>query len=163
MLVGSLILLSGIAVITGYFIYHNGGFDKKEIASNNLQSPSPSKTQDNTQELKERLANVEKQLSEQKNTKPGPGTTPFSTPTQSNPSLVVVTATVVPTGDGFLALRSAPSAENGAQILKIPTGAIVVLEDCQRNYVTIGGRRGHWCMISYGGETGWAFDAFLKY
>ncbi|MGI9035132.1 MAG: SH3 domain-containing protein [Pyrinomonadaceae bacterium] len=159
-----LLLLIGVGAIAAFLFYRNSV--KTQISSNNSPSPSvsvtPLKSADNTQELKQRLANVEKQLSEQKNAKIN--STPLPAPAQSNLSPpAAITARVVPTSDGFLALRSAPSAESGEQILKIPTGATVQLEDCQRNYVNIGGRRGRWCMISYGGETGWAFNAFLSY
>lgn len=162
-----LLLLAGAAV-AGIVLYNNGSFGKTIATANTSPSPTPanSKTEENTQELKERLANVEKQLNEQKNAKTEPSQTPITKPTtQSNSTTTQTapTARVAQSNDGYLSLRSAPSAQSGTQILKIPSGSIVELQDCQRNYIVIDSRRGRWCMVSYGGYTGWAFDAWLIY
>jgi competence protein ComGC len=112
-------------------------------------------------ELKEKLANLEKQIQDQKNQKTSPNTQPFPTSTQNKPA--APTARVAPSNDGFLSLRTEPSVKTGTQLVKIPSGATVNLENCEKNYTTIDNRRGRWCMVSYAGEIGWAFDAWLIY
>ncbi|MCO6511271.1 MAG: SH3 domain-containing protein [Aridibacter famidurans] len=64
-------------------------------------------------------------------------------------------------GDGFLALRDRPSASSGERLAKIPHGDIVVMESCQSNTQTIGGRTGRWCRVRWEGRTGWVFDVWL--
>ncbi|HUF04320.1 MAG TPA: hypothetical protein VMM38_09105 [Aridibacter sp.] len=64
-------------------------------------------------------------------------------------------------GDGFLALRDRPSASTGNRLAKIPHGDIVVMERCQENTETIGGRTGRWCRIRWEQKTGWVFDVWL--
>ena len=112
----------------------------------------------------EKIANLERQIQDlKKSPKPSAATPSASnSPAPLNPS-GKATARVKPASDGFLAMRSAPNAETGYQILKIPSGATVELEDCQQSYQTIAGRRGRWCMVSFAGETGWAFDGWLDY
>ena len=63
-------------------------------------------------------------------------------------------------GDGFLALRSAPSVRGGERRAEVPHGAAVEVGSCGRSE-TIGGRYGTWCRARYGGAEGWAFDGFL--
>ena len=46
---------------------------------------------------------------------------------------------------------------------RIPHGAVVNLENCEKQQTTVAGRRGRWCMVTYQGETGYAFDAWLQY
>ena len=159
------ILLLAIIGFAGYIIYKNSDSDRQSLASNSSSpTPASSTAEENTQRLKERLANVERQLSEQKNAPPKQAATPFSaSPQPSSPQEESKTATVIPTTDGFLALRSLPNTKNGVQILKIPSGATVEVKSCQKNVVTIGGRRGRWCMISYDGKAGWVYEAFLNY
>lgn len=166
LIVGFLVLI-GVAGIAALLFYNNEDFGQKNTNSNNSAVPSPtssassSNSADNTQELKNRLANLEKQLNEEKNTKSNSTTNsnPFSVNSASNPK----NARVASSNDGFLAMRSAPSTQSGKQILKIPTGATVEVKDCKQNMITIGSRRGRWCLVSYGGETGWVFDAWLVY
>ena len=73
------------------------------------------------------------------------------------------TAHVNSPGDGFLALREEPDAENGNRLAKIPHDAVVFLENCEKDKTTIAGRTGRWCMVTYQDETGWVFDAWLTY
>lgn len=155
----ALILLAAIGGIAAYFL-----IKPAETVSNTKTTPTP---KDEDEELKEKIANLEKQLQDQKKT-PAPTstpidtTTPIKTPTQLNES-GKVTARVAQSGDGFLALRTEPNVDTGTRLVKIPSGAIVELEDCQKNYQTISGRRGRWCMVSYNGRVGWVFDAWLIY
>ena len=136
---------------------------KTEDISNNskpIETPAATRENQNT-ELKEKLADLEKQIQDQKTQKKTSNTQPFPSPTQNNPAAPI--ARVAPSNDGFLSLRTEPSVKTGTQLVKIPSGATVYLENCEKNYTTIDGRRGRWCMISYAGEIGWAFDAWLIY
>ena len=62
-----------------------------------------------------------------------------------------------------LALRDEPDPESGDRIAKIPHGATVVINNCERAMSTIDGRSGRWCQVEYDGETGYVFDAWLIY
>jgi len=140
-------------------------FNKTEVVavSNN---PKPTETSaitrgNENKELKEKLADLEKQIQDQKNQKKTSNTQPFPNPTQNNSAAPL--ARVAPSNDGFLSLRTEPSVKTRTQLVKIPSGASIKLENCEKNYTTIDGRRGRWCMVSYAGEIGWAFDAWLIY
>jgi hypothetical protein len=122
-------------------------------------SPTQNSNSDETQALKDKLDKLEKQLNEQKNAKTNPTVPVIPSTPQSQ---TAVTARVDSPNDGFLALRTAPSAQNGSQILKIPHGASVNVVGCQ-GYITIGNRRGRWCRVNYASQQGWAFDGFLIY
>jgi hypothetical protein len=63
-------------------------------------------------------------------------------------------------GDGYLALRTAPSTSRGQRILKIPHGTLITVYNCTGVTVT-GGRRGRWCQTVYEDNQGWVFDAYL--
>ena len=126
--------------------------------TNNSVTPTPTtapKSEVNNVELKEKLANLEKQIADQKNKKAGNSTDTFSTPKTSEK-----TARVNSPGDGFLALRSEPNSETGYRIAKIPHGAAVTVLGCPKSS-NIGKMSGHWCQVSYNGQSGWAFDAFM--
>ena len=71
------------------------------------------------------------------------------------------TAEVNSPKDGFLALRNLPNVQYGERIAKIPHGATINILMCSDDAVTIDGRTGHWCMISYSEQVGWVFDAWL--
>lgn len=60
-------------------------------------------------------------------------------------------------GDGFLALRSEPSAQEGFRLNKIPHGTSVTLESCAPSNI-----RYHWCRTTYQGQSGWVFDRYLR-
>ena len=122
------------------------------VANTPNQTPTP----DEAAILKEKIANLEKKVQEQKNTKP---TVPTIANT-STPQPTKVTARVNSPGDGFLALRTQPSAETGDRILQIPHGAIVTVNACLPK---VAGKKGRWCRVDYNGNSGWAFDGFLIY
>ncbi len=156
-------LLAVGGVIIGYFVYGNG-----QPVRNSTPSPTPTESQNinsnsKEQELKDRLEKLEKELQNRNvpvNRTPGAlsntKTTPLSTPGS------VTTARVNSPGDGFLAMRSGPSHKTGHQIMKIPHGDTVSVFECQ-GYITIAGKTGKWCKVSYAGRNGWAFDAWLTY
>lgn len=156
----ALLLLIVIGGIAAFFLI------PRDERNSDLKTPTPAPSprgKDDTDEQKEKIANLERQLQDLKKS-PKPSVTPAisNSPAPLNRS-GKATARVKQASDGFLAMRSEPSAETGYQILKMPSGATVELEDCQPSYQTIAGRRGRWCMVSYAGETGWAFDGWLDY
>jgi SH3-like domain-containing protein len=153
-----LLLLAGIG-----FVGLIGYFSLKPTANENAavsptpaikvtQTPTPD---DETAELKEKLANLEKQVQDQKNQKT---TTPVET--YSTPPPTATTARANSPRDGFLALRSEPDSETGQRIAKIPHGANMTVLGCPKPS-NIGKMRGHWCQVIYNGQSGWAFDAFM--
>ncbi|QQS33814.1 MAG: SH3 domain-containing protein [Acidobacteriota bacterium] len=123
------------------------------------QSPPPAATPAQTpdeanEKLLEKLAELEKKIDDQQKQ------------AKATPPPVIRTATtawVNSPGDGFLALRSDPSADVGYRILQIPHGAEVRVISCQDRSIRIGGRSGRWCRVRYDGTTGWAFDGWLVY
>lgn len=125
-------------------------------ASNNSASADNSGV--STKELEEKLKRLEKQLEEQKKANQT-NSSSNQTPNQSG----YATAKVNSPNDGFLALRSDPNTETGTQIMKIPHGSIVVLNNCEKTTVKVGGRNGRWCDVEYRGQSGWVFSAWLDY
>jgi hypothetical protein len=73
---------------------------------------------------------------------------------QSFPAYVTVNSP----RDGFLALRSEPSAAVGFRVAAIPHNSQIMLEGCQPQ--PPGAR---WCRASYGGLSGWVFDQYVRY
>ena len=131
--------------------------DKNLITTNSstpITSQKPTPDSDNN-ELKEKIANLEKQVADQRNQKNKTSTGTFPTPPKSGG-----TARVNSPGDGFLALRSEPNSETGSRIAKIPHGATVTVLGCPKSS-NIGKMSGCWCQVIYNGQTGWAFDAFM--
>jgi hypothetical protein len=152
----------GIAGISALIIINPFGKSETAVVSNSSNNLKPTATPGNqNDQLKEKLANLEKQIQDRTNQKKTSDTQPFPSPTQNNSAKP--TARVAPSNDGFLSLRTEPSVKTGTQLVKIPSGATVNLENCEKNYMAIDNRRGRWCMVSYGGEIGWVFDAWLIY
>ena len=159
-----LILFAGAAAVAGLILYNN--LNNKPANANTGKSPTPSPTSTASlsptidpekQKLQDELANLQKKLDQQKNANVV-SPPPAPTPNRGHP-----TAQVNSPGDGFLALRSEPDAEYGERIAKIPHGATVELNNCERSKVTIGSHTGRWCQVTYQGQTGYVFDAFLIY
>ncbi|MEQ1606000.1 MAG: SH3 domain-containing protein [Pyrinomonadaceae bacterium] len=120
--------------------------------------PSPTPAKDDRDDLRDQIANLQKQLNEQKK-----ATLPSDRPiTQPKQSTTTTTARANSPSDGFLALRSLPSSEIGERILKIPHGATVTVGACGPVVKPVS-RSGRWCQASYNGYSGWVFDAFLQY
>ena len=159
-IVGLLLVLT-TAVAFAILYYNTAGRRTRE----NAPTPTPfvSPTPDAEKErLQNELANLQKKLEEQKNSNsatPAVNARPFP----SHAPQAAVTARVNSPNDGFLALRDEPDLDSGERIAKIPHGATVVINNCERTESTIDGRRGRWCQIEYDGETGYVFDAWLIY
>ena len=147
-----------LAVAVGVFIYYN--MNRSEVASNltnrEVKLPTPVPTKDDSAELRDQIANLEKLISEQKNNKQ-PINIPFTDKSGSTK-----TARIDSPNDGFLALRTLPNSEFGERILKIPHGATVTIGVCGPIVRPVK-RAGRWCQANYNGYTGWVFDAFLVY
>jgi hypothetical protein len=152
----------------GALFYMKTGSDAAKVSSTPSQSPGPapsstgwpqpSSTPDaDSEELEKELAELQKQLEDIVKKAPGKPT-PNAGDNDGTP-----TAKVNSPKDGFLALRDKPDAKKGARLTQIPHGATVNLENCEKERVTIDGRAGRWCMVTYDDQTGWVFDAWLDY
>lgn len=153
-----LFVVLGSAGVIGWLLLK----DKGTVVTNTQTSPTisnsltKSPTPDEAAILKEKLANLEKKVQEQKTSKPTVPTIANNSTPQSNK----ITAKANSPGDGFLALRSEPSAETGDRILKIPHGATLTVLGCLPK---VAGKNGRWCKIDYNGNIGWAFDGYMIY
>lgn len=162
------VLLLGVIGVGAVLFFNPFGKDTAAVLTNtnaNVKSNSAtnSNTNNQTNELQEKLANLEKKLQEQQNQRKTTNTQTIPTMPKAPTDPGRPTASVKPTSDGFLSLRTEPSVKTGTQLVKIPSGSTVNLENCEKNYVTIDSRRGRWCMVTYNNQTGWVFDAFLNY
>lgn len=156
------ILLLAVAALLGYIL-----FAPNSVQVTNSAAPTPSPTatpKDETAALKEELESLKKQIANQKT--PAKTDAPIRAFPNDNSSTapVIQTARANSPNDGFLALRSIPDAQNGAQLAKIPHGTNLEIVGCQKNETQLPGkRRGRWCRTNFNGQSGWVFDAFLSY
>jgi Bacterial SH3 domain len=171
-LVGLLLFaIVGIAGVGAFFMLKSGDTKPVTVAENKVENKPVSTNQpivnatnavnsaiDETAVMKQKLAELEKQLKDQKGKVPTVPTLPNSPATPKIPT--VTTAKVNSPGDGFLALRTGPSSETGERIMEIPHGATVSVLACQ---AALKGKKGKWCKVNYNGNAGWAFDGFLVY
>ena len=150
------LLLVGIA---GAVVYYNSGSGEpvKNTANTKPAQPTPTTSKDDNDDLRDQIANLQKQLNEQKK-----ATIPANSLTMPKQSATTTTARANSPSDGFLALRSLPSSEIGDRILKIPHGATVTIGACGPVVKPVK-RTGRWCQASYNGYSGWVFDAYLTY
>jgi hypothetical protein len=150
-----LLVVLGSAGVIGWLLLK----DKGTVVTNTQPSPiisnslTKSPTPDEAAILKEKLANLEKKVQEQKNKVP-------TIPNTSTPQSDKITAKANSPGDGFLALRTEPSSETGERILKIPHGAPLTVLGCLPKAP---GKNGRWCKVDYNGNIGWAFDGYMIY
>ncbi len=164
-LIGLFVLGIFVIIVTAgaAFIYLNRGDDAASPISANQNiktapSPTSSAAADETDELKDQIANLEKLLNQQKRSDQ-PSNIPLTLPNQP---AATATARVHSPGDGFLALRTYPNSQAGTRVLQIPHGAIISVGGCL-NVTKIGKRSGRWCRANHDGYSGWVFDAFLIY
>ena len=163
---GFALLLLLIAAGIGAFIFLRQPANKNTVAavsptpivSNNV-SPTAAPN-DETARLKEEMANLKKQIENQKNPKQNAivGTVSPPPPSPQNGR----TAHANSPGDGFLALRSEPNSESGYRITRIPHGAELTVLGCPKPS-NVGKMAGRWCQVIYNGQSGWAFDGFMKF
>ena len=156
-----LFVVLGSAGVIGWLLLR----DKEPIITNAQPSPTitnsltKSPTPDEAAILKEKIANLEKKVQEQKTSTPSIPTISNSTVSQT-PQSNRITARANSPGDGFLALRTGPSAETGERIMKIPHGATITVLSCLPK---ASGKKGRWCRVEYNGNIGWAFDSYMIY
>jgi Bacterial SH3 domain len=153
--------LLGLSAAGALFYFNSGGTSSAVASPTPTPTPvptrSPTPTPDSDEErLEQELANLQKQLEDA--LKPSPTKTPPGFSSDDLP-----TARVNSPADGFLALRSEPDSETGERLAQIPHGSVITLENCEKEKVKIGSRTGRWCMVTYKGQTGWVFDAWLDY
>jgi hypothetical protein len=60
-------------------------------------------------------------------------------------------------GDGFLGLRSQPTAKSGKRLAKIPHRTALTLERCEYN-----SQSQQWCYTSYKGQSGWVMAKYVN-
>lgn len=154
------ILFFSVVGLLGYIL-----LKPVDTVVSNSATPSPTAMpKDETAALKEELESLKKQIANQKTPPKNDSSTRPSTNSNSTSAPVIQTARANSPNDGFLALRSIPDAENGAQLAKIPHGTNLEIIGCQKNETQLPGkRRGRWCRTNYNGQSGWVFDAFLSY
>ena len=168
---GLLVLLGGV-LVAGWLMMRDSGknevvANKTNINTTQIDSPfsknsniadssqNTNQVDSETEKLKDKIANLEKQMQQQKVTKPN-----VTTIANTNPQSNKVTAKVNSPGDGFLALRTQPSSETGDRILQIPHGATLTVLGCLPKEA---GKKGRWCRVDYEGNNGWAYDGFMIY
>ena len=156
-LIGLLVILGVAGIGTLIYFGAKGNSDPANTNKNIVANTSPTPDVEK-QRLQDQLANMQRKLDEQQK---NANRLPSPTPLPSSPG--VVTARVNSPNDGFLALRDRPDADRGERLVKIPHGALVTIENCERNKVVIDSRSGRWCYISWGDYEGYVFDAWLIY
>lgn len=167
----AVVLVLGFVVLVvvgfaGFLLYYSSGREEPAVVSKTpTPAPAASATPDEErQRLEEEVANLQKKLEEQQQKTTPANTAPFPSPEiPSDIDEGFAIAIVNSPGDGFLALRSEPSVENGKLMAKIPHGSVIQLNNCEKNQVTVAGRKGRWCQVNFADQTGYVFDAFLIY
>ncbi|MBV9242016.1 MAG: hypothetical protein JO314_08405 [Acidobacteria bacterium] len=144
-----LLLIALIAIIGAYMFVAKGPTN-----TGGSHSPTPSPTADSRDQ---EIANLQRQLEDQKNR---PSATPVATPNLSSVAMNTV-AQVNSPGDGFLALRTLPSATAGDRIAKIPHGATISIGSC--GPIEHAAHPGRWCQARYNGYTGYIYDYYVIY
>lgn len=159
MLIVALLGVAAVAVfgVLGlmYFNTSLGGYGVNR--NRNVATPSPAPTIDDNDQLRQKIADLEKRLNESRS-----ANTAAEIPDKLPMSRTTMGARVNSPGDGFLALRTLPSSQSGERILKIPHGAVVSVGACGPVSRPVS-RSGRWCQASYGGYSGWVFDGYLTY
>jgi hypothetical protein len=153
---GFLFLVVAGAGAAAFFYFYSGSINVKEEppASPKAPSPPPAAKKDPNKQLQEEIANLQKQIEEQK-----AGSDEYNVDLPID-LLDPRPATVNSPNDGFLALRSLPNSDIGTRLAKIPHGETITIGMCI-DAGKVGGKRGNWCMARYGDKTGWVFDAYL--
>lgn len=141
-------ILCGLVVVFGFFaFFKDPPFDKNAIAQKNTENRETNKPTETPRPPRVESTPV-----------PPPPSPPPSSEQQTNYPVVTVNSP----RDGYLALKSEPcTAPCGALLIKIPHGTRLALGTCKDYYEVADRRRGRWCYASYGGHTGWIFDAFV--
>ncbi|QQS31794.1 MAG: hypothetical protein IPM50_08870 [Acidobacteriota bacterium] len=147
------LVVAGVGV-AAFFYFYAGSMTVKEEPRPHPPSSPPAAKKDPNKQLQDEIANLQKQIEEQKT---GPDEYNVDLPIDL---LDPRPATVNSPNDGFLALRSLPNSDIGQRIAKIPHGETITIGMCI-DTGKAGGKKGNWCMARYGDKTGWVFDAYL--
>lgn len=153
----SILLLVGVG-LAGVFYYYYSAPTPVSTTPTTQPTTEPSGRKDPDDELQKRIADLVKQLNDQRRQAQNSNAS-VKPPERTTGSTIAI---VNSPGDGFLALRSLPNSQSGERITKIPHGARVAIGACGP-VVTPVKRSGRWCQASYGGYDGWVFDAYLNY
>jgi len=150
-----------VVALIGTLAYYNlrQSPSPNNIAETKTPPASPSAAKDDNNELRDQIANLQKQLAEQKNAN-RPSSVPVSAPDLSKTTMTK-TARANSPGDGFLALRSLPSAEIGDRLVKIPHGAALQIGACGPLERSV--HPGRWCQARYNGLSGYVYDYYVTY
>lgn len=154
-------IFAALIAIIGVLIYYNSRPDKPGSNIVDLKTPaaSPAPTKDTKDDLRDQIANLEKQLAERSNTnRPSNATAPA--PNIPSGQMTTNVRANSP-GDGFLALRTLPSATVGDRVLKIPHGAAFQIGACGPVQSSV--HPGRWCQARYNGYTGYVYDYYVTY
>lgn len=147
------LVILGSAGVIGWLLLKDSG--KTEVVTNQTPMQNSNASALANSNVKDKTPTPEKTVQPPKNARDSVPTLANSTPQNTK-----VTAKANSPGDGFLALRSAPSTETGERILQIPHGATLTVLGCQP---AAAGKKGRWCRVDYDGNVGWAFDGFMIY
>ncbi len=141
-------ILCGLVVVFGFFaFFKDAPSDRNATAQTNTENREANKPTETP-----RSARVEST----------PVPPPPSPPPNSAQQTDYPVVTVNSPRDGYLALKSEPCvAPCGSTLIKIPHRTRLALGTCKDYFEVADRRRGRWCYTSYGGYTGWVFDAFV--
>lgn len=153
-----ILLIVGLGLAGAAFYYFSGPGQTVSNSPTPRPTEQPSNGKNDDEDLRKQIANLEKQLNDQKRKGQNNSNLSVKLPRSSSTTTAIVNSP----GDGFLALRSLPNSEIGDRITKIPHGSRVTIGACGP-LVTPVKRSGRWCQASYGGYDGWVFDAYLNY
>jgi hypothetical protein len=159
-LLGLGILVALVALIgTLAYFYARPDRAANEAPEPKTSNSSSAPANDGKDTLRDQIANLQKQLAEQKGAgRPSEG--PVATPDVSTASMTTTVRANSP-NDGFLALRSLPSAQYGDRILKIPHGAALQIGACGPVEHSV--HPGRWCQARYNGQSGYIYDYYVTY
>lgn len=139
-------VLFGLVVVLGFFAFFNGSSnDVNSVTQKNTAVAEPNKSVEN---------------------RPRQGDPPPVTPAPvaipvlpSNQASNIVT--VNSPRDGYLALKEEPCTMPCRTLIKIPHSTRLSLGTCREAFEVADRRQGRWCYTTYGGYSGWVFDAFV--
>ena len=151
-----LLLLLVIGGLAAFIVLRPADNKNSAVAVTPTAAPTVASNNE-TAKLKEEMANLQKQLQDQKNQRKNSPAETFSPPSSRETQ---TTARANSPRDGFLALRSEPNSETGDRIAKIPHGATLTVVACPKSS-NAAKTAGRWCQVIYNGQAGWAFDAFM--
>jgi hypothetical protein len=140
-------ILCGLVVVFGFLAFFKEPLPEKTAVSQKNSETSETNKKEEPQPTRQIVTT--------------PVAPPLAPPPPANQTTYPV-VTVNSPRDGYLALKSEPCvAPCGATLLKIPHGTRLGLGTCKDYFEVADRRRGRWCYVSYGGFTGWIFDAFV--